>query len=130
MSSSRFHSRRTRVHRATALVAAATLTLNACTYWVAQQRPIGEIVTEGHPKLVRITTSENQVRDLTRTRIVGDSIFGIPLGLDGPEYGFALSDIHKVDLSEIAPGHTVVFVVLGGLLFVTVAGWEIARGGR
>jgi hypothetical protein len=111
--------RRARLYRAVALIVAATLALDACTYWVPSARSIGEIRTQGHPDFpdyVRITTSDSTVHILHDARIMGDSLFGVPFGNPAtPTTAFALDDIRKYEVNRVAvlPTVLVVWVVLG-----------------
>ena len=118
MSSNSFRSRCPRLRRATSLLAVAALTLNACTYWAGPERkPVGEIVTQEHPSLVRITMSDGTVRELTHLRIANDSLFGITSGADGPVFAFAVDDIRRIDVNRAAWGRTLGLAALAGIAY-------------
>jgi hypothetical protein len=94
-----------------ALVVAATLTFNACTYWAPQRESVAELRTERHPNLpdlVRITTSDGTVRELQHARLAGDSVFGVASGLpDAPALAVALTDIRRIEVNHVAWGRTI-----------------------
>jgi hypothetical protein len=113
------------VRRRARVLLLATLTMEACTSWTTQQRPVTQVVEPKHPSSVRVTTTDGKVWRVDRPRMVGDSLQGITP--DSLVVSIAVARITKIDARQFSPGHTIAFgLAMGLILFFVAALYAIA----
>lgn len=63
--------------RELALLGLALLQLGCLSHWQAQRDPAAEVVAAKQPERVRVTLTDSTRLDLSRPRLVGDSLEGL-----------------------------------------------------
>lgn len=76
------------------------LALAACTFWQATETPLPELTASRHPpSLIRVTTVEGDLFELTDPRVHNDTLIGGSV----PDTGWtfiAVGDVTKVELKK------------------------------
>jgi hypothetical protein len=105
------------VRRSATVLLLATLTVEACTVYEAQQRPVTQVLAASHPSTVRVTTTAGNVWLLNGPRISGDTLQGRDAGA---AVLIPVGDVTKVDIERLAPVRTM-FLGLGTALIAETA---------
>ena len=79
--------------------------------------PPGDSAKPNTVRRIRVTTSTPGTIELRNPRVLNDSLYG-QMGKNGPQTGFALTDITSVKTKEISAGKTALLGV--GVLAVTL----------
>ena len=107
--------------------------MTSCTHWSEPKSPVESVISEKHPKKIRVTTVDGWVAELQSPSIESDTLFG--LGWPAEKEGVAqqlkvpLADVKRVEVrsTDVVP---TVFLAAGvTLLLVTVIGAAIDDSG-
>ncbi len=121
--------------RAIALVL-IPLVVTACHTWrVAEMEPKALVETKA-PAVIRLTTVDNGRVEITKPRVVGDSIVGGDASgpyqyryrdavdqSEGQAFGVALADVTRVETRHVNVGATVAVILLTGAVVAALAAY-------
>ncbi len=107
------------------LFGAFWLLVSGCYGWAAQQGSARDVVERVPGRTVRVTLAGGRTIEITGPRISGDSIMGFDAATHAP-VAVAAADVTRTELSQPAPGRTLLLVAAVGASVILVAG---AAGG-
>ena len=91
------------------------VTLNACTSWQIAPTAPAQVVSERHPKQVRVRKADGRKVVLREPLVRGDSLLGLA-GRDTT--GLALGEVDSLEVKRVDAGKTTAFVLFtAGILF-------------
>jgi len=90
----------------------AALTMEACAYYEAQERPVTQVLAASHPSTIRVTTTAGQVWLLDRPRVSRDTLLGSD---GGAAVVIPVGEVTRVDIERLSPVRTI-FLGFGTVL--------------